>query len=115
MVFILEEKSFMLESYFRNARKENGEWKYPSPDCVEEFRIKFPRTIFQYQDFVQQLKYSEGPFHKSRSVARKQLTGPKNGVMRQLKMSGKLLLVLLKLLSVTCHKEIFLVESRRPI
>ncbi|RZC39953.1 hypothetical protein BDFB_011645, partial [Asbolus verrucosus] len=28
----------MVESYFRNARKENREWTYSVPDCVEEFR-----------------------------------------------------------------------------
>ncbi|RZC37780.1 hypothetical protein BDFB_014088 [Asbolus verrucosus] len=48
----------MVESYFRNARKENNVWTYPIPDCVEECREKFPRTVFQNEDLVQQLKYS---------------------------------------------------------
>ncbi|RZC40165.1 hypothetical protein BDFB_013126 [Asbolus verrucosus] len=52
----------MVESYFRNARKENSEWAFSIPDCVEEFHEKFPGKIFQYQDFVQQLKYSVGLF-----------------------------------------------------
>ncbi|RZC34826.1 hypothetical protein BDFB_014857 [Asbolus verrucosus] len=52
MVITLKEKSFVVKSYFRKARKENNKWTYSIPDCVEEFREKFPGTIFQYQDFV---------------------------------------------------------------
>ncbi|RZC39948.1 hypothetical protein BDFB_013998 [Asbolus verrucosus] len=55
MVFTLGEKSFMMESYLHSTRKENGKWTYPVPNCEEEFRENFPRTIYQCQNFVQQL------------------------------------------------------------
>ncbi|RZC32564.1 hypothetical protein BDFB_014434 [Asbolus verrucosus] len=42
MFFTLKEKSFMVESYFRNARKENAEWTNSISNCVEELREKFP-------------------------------------------------------------------------
>ncbi|RZC39832.1 hypothetical protein BDFB_010904 [Asbolus verrucosus] len=82
MAFTLEAKSFMVESYFRDARKENCEWTYSIPDCVEEFREKFP-----------QLKYSVLLFRQTGSVARSDEA------------------MLLKFLFVTCHYNlVFLME-----
>ncbi|RZC40597.1 hypothetical protein BDFB_014950 [Asbolus verrucosus] len=41
MTFSQEQKTFMIESYFRNGCKIDGEWIYNIPDCFEEFRNEF--------------------------------------------------------------------------
>ncbi|RZB40776.1 hypothetical protein BDFB_013300 [Asbolus verrucosus] len=33
MVYSVEQETFMLESYFRNGRKINGQWSYSLQDC----------------------------------------------------------------------------------
>ncbi|RZB84951.1 hypothetical protein BDFB_014977, partial [Asbolus verrucosus] len=35
----------MLESYFRNGRKINGQWSYSLQDCINEFREEFPHIV----------------------------------------------------------------------
>jgi hypothetical protein len=40
-MFILEQKIFIVQCYFRNGeRLENGEWSYSRPRVFEEFLIK---------------------------------------------------------------------------
>ncbi|RZB40486.1 hypothetical protein BDFB_015264 [Asbolus verrucosus] len=51
----IEQRSFLLESYFRNDVKlENGEWSYSMPVCFEEFRERFAAEAasFSYQYFI---------------------------------------------------------------
>ncbi|RZC00548.1 hypothetical protein BDFB_004971 [Asbolus verrucosus] len=38
MIFTTEHKIFITESYFRNGVIENGEWRYSSRTCLQEFR-----------------------------------------------------------------------------
>ncbi|RZC34178.1 hypothetical protein BDFB_015106 [Asbolus verrucosus] len=47
MPFSQEQKSFMLESYFRNGHKTDGVFQYNIPNCLEEFQNELPGVIFQ--------------------------------------------------------------------
>ncbi|RZB38673.1 hypothetical protein BDFB_014466 [Asbolus verrucosus] len=37
MVFTVQHKTFIIESYFRNGVKIEGEWNFNSGACLEEF------------------------------------------------------------------------------
>ncbi|RZC38392.1 hypothetical protein BDFB_015166, partial [Asbolus verrucosus] len=42
-MFNLEHKIFLVESYFKNAeRQQNGEWKYSIQGCINDFQNAFP-------------------------------------------------------------------------
>ena len=41
MVFSVEHKTFMIESYFRNGVAIEGEWHYNSGAVLQEFQQKF--------------------------------------------------------------------------
>jgi hypothetical protein len=45
MVFTLVQKTFLIESYFRNGLKVNGSWIYSVQNCLEEFIAEFPNVI----------------------------------------------------------------------
>lgn len=51
MVFSTAEKSFMIESYFRNGRKVDGEWQYSIQSCLEEFQEQFPNVAIDFDSF----------------------------------------------------------------
>jgi hypothetical protein len=40
--FLIQNKTFIIESYFRNGVFNNGEWTYSAVACLTEFREKFP-------------------------------------------------------------------------
>jgi hypothetical protein len=45
VLFTLEQKTFLIESYFRNGLKVNGSWIYSVQNCLEEFIAEFPNVI----------------------------------------------------------------------
>jgi hypothetical protein len=45
LVFTLEQKTFLIENYFRNGLKVNGSWIYSVQNCLEEFIAEFPNVI----------------------------------------------------------------------
>jgi hypothetical protein len=48
-MFTLEDKIFLVESYFKDAeRQENGEWKYcveDIPNVFPNFPVEYPKTL----------------------------------------------------------------------
>ncbi|RZC31800.1 hypothetical protein BDFB_013099 [Asbolus verrucosus] len=42
MGFTKEHKKFMLESYFRNGQRVDGEWIYEAQSCLRNFVKNFP-------------------------------------------------------------------------
>ncbi|KAL1516429.1 hypothetical protein ABEB36_000347 [Hypothenemus hampei] len=75
MVFTMEQKTFMLESYFRNGNKINGVWTYSLQLCMEEFRIEFPNVTLDYTQFRQSLKNIVAVFRETGNMSRKPGSG----------------------------------------
>ncbi|XP_063919174.1 uncharacterized protein LOC135134425 [Zophobas morio] len=75
MAFTLEHKTFMIESYFRNGQKIDGQWQYSIPDTWTEFKEQFPNNIVDYANFCNALKRSVGQFRETGSLQRKPGTG----------------------------------------
>lgn len=49
-MFLLEHKTFIIQSYFRNGEKQdNGQWIYSTNMCIADFREKFPNFPVTYQ------------------------------------------------------------------
>jgi hypothetical protein len=44
-VFTLQQKTFLIESYFCNGLKVNDSWIYSVQNCLEEFIAEFPNVI----------------------------------------------------------------------
>ncbi|RZC42140.1 hypothetical protein BDFB_014303, partial [Asbolus verrucosus] len=68
-------KTFMIESYFRNGRKVEGEWQYSVSDCLEEFRNEFPNLAVDENSFRCTLRRVVQVFRDTGSVGRKEGTG----------------------------------------
>ncbi|RZC35236.1 hypothetical protein BDFB_009778 [Asbolus verrucosus] len=49
MVYSVEQKTFMLESYFRNAWKINGQWSYLLQGCIDEFQDEIPHVVIVHK------------------------------------------------------------------
>lgn len=75
MVFTIQHKSFMVESYFRNGSKIDGQWQYSLQDCLEEFRNEFPNFIFDYDSFRHTVTHSVMVFRETGSVKQKEGAG----------------------------------------
>lgn len=71
MVFSLEQKIFIIESYFRNGTKVDGVWTYSIEECMEEFHNEYPNDVFVRQQFVETLKRCLTRFRESGNVAAK--------------------------------------------
>jgi hypothetical protein len=57
LVFTLEQKTFLIESYFRNRNglKVNGSWIYSVQNCLEEFIAEFPNVFVDGKTFEDNL------------------------------------------------------------
>lgn len=75
MVFTVEQKTFMIESYFRNGSRVNGAWTYSVPLCLEEFRLQFPHIALEYQQFRDSLSHAVAVFRETGSLGRKAGSG----------------------------------------
>jgi hypothetical protein len=51
LVFTLEQKTFLIESYFRDGLKVNGSWIYSLQNCLEEFIAEFLNVIVDRKIF----------------------------------------------------------------
>jgi hypothetical protein len=51
LVFTLEQKTFLIESYFRNGLKVNGSWIYSVQNCLEEFIAEFLNVTVDWKTF----------------------------------------------------------------
>lgn len=76
MEFTIEQKTFLIESYFRNGHRVNGEWVYSVELCLEEFRVQFPNAAVEYHIFKSCLTRCVQKFRETGSVLRKTGSGP---------------------------------------
>ncbi|KAL1498412.1 hypothetical protein ABEB36_009218 [Hypothenemus hampei] len=75
MVFTNEQKTFMIETYFRNGHQVNGEWVYEIQPCFREFREQFPEFAVDELNFTKTLKYVVTLFRETGSIQRKSGSG----------------------------------------
>jgi hypothetical protein len=76
MVFTVEQKAFIIESYFRTAQKVEGNWKYSILECMTEFQERFPNIAVEYKEFRDTLQNTVALFRETGSVSRKKGSGP---------------------------------------
>jgi hypothetical protein len=74
-VFTLEQKTFLIESYFRNGLKVNGSWIYSVQNCLEEFIAEFPNVIVDRKTFENNLSRCVKLFLETGVVYRRKITG----------------------------------------
>jgi hypothetical protein len=73
LVFTLEQKRFLIKSYFRNGLKVNGSWIC---NCLEELHIaEFPNVIVDRKTFEDNLSRCVNLFHETEGVYRRKTTG----------------------------------------
>jgi hypothetical protein len=65
----------MLEMYFRNGQKINGEWLYSTRDAFEDFRENFPDVVVHYDTFSRALRHIVDIYRETGSVTRKAGSG----------------------------------------
>jgi hypothetical protein len=75
LVFTLEQKTFLIESYFRNGLKVNGSWIYSVQNCLEEFIAEFPNVIVNRKTFEDNLSRCVKLFGETGSVYLRKTTG----------------------------------------
>jgi hypothetical protein len=75
LVFTLEQKRFLIESYFRNGFKVNGSCIYSVQNCLEEFIAEFPKVIFDRKTFKDNLSRCVKLFRETGGVYRRKTTG----------------------------------------
>jgi hypothetical protein len=76
-VFTLEQKTFLIESYFRNRNglKVNDSWIYSVQNCLEEFIAEFPNVIVNRKTFEDNLSRCVKLFGETGGVYRRKTTG----------------------------------------
>ncbi|CAH1375854.1 unnamed protein product, partial [Tenebrio molitor] len=75
MVLLREHKVFMVEAYFRNGTKVDGNWEYSVSACFEEFQERFPIVAIVYEQFRQTLHLCLNNFRESGTIGRKEGSG----------------------------------------
>jgi hypothetical protein len=74
-VFTLEQKTFLIESYFRNGLKVNGSWIYSVQNCLEDFITEFANVIVDRKTFEDNLRRCVKLFRETGGVYRRKTTG----------------------------------------
>jgi hypothetical protein len=74
-VFTLEQKTFLIESYFRNGLKVNSSWIYSVQNCLEEFNAEFPNVIVDRKPSETNLSRCVKLFRETGGVYRRKTTG----------------------------------------
>jgi uncharacterized protein involved in tolerance to divalent cations len=75
-VFTLEQKRFLIKSYFRNGLKVNGSWIYSVQNCLEELHNpEFPNVIVDRKTLEDNLSRCVNLFHETEGVYRRKTTG----------------------------------------
>jgi hypothetical protein len=75
LVFTLEQKTFLIESYFRNGLKVNSSWIYSVQNCLEEFNAEFPNVIVDRKPSKTNLSRCVKLFRETGGVYRRKTTG----------------------------------------
>jgi hypothetical protein len=68
LVFTLEQKTFLIESYFRNGLKVNDSWTHSVQNCLEEFIAEFPNVIVDRKTFEDNLSRCTKLFRETGGV-----------------------------------------------
>jgi hypothetical protein len=68
LVFTLEQKTFLIESYFLKGLKVNGSWIYSVQNCLEEFIVEFPIVIVDRKTFEDDLSRCVKLFRETKGV-----------------------------------------------
>jgi hypothetical protein len=74
-VFTLEQKTFLIESYFCKGLKVNGSWIYSVQNCLEEFIAEFLNVIVDRKIFEDNLSRCVKLFRETEGVYRRKTTG----------------------------------------
>jgi hypothetical protein len=64
----LEQKTFLIESYFLKGLKANGSWIYYVQNCLEEFIVEFPIVIVDRNTFEDNLSRCVKLFRETEGV-----------------------------------------------
>lgn len=75
MVLTVQQKTFLVECYFRNGVKVNGIWQYSVPDCFQDFRNEFPEIIMEFKHFQTVVARCLNVFRETGSVLRREGSG----------------------------------------
>jgi hypothetical protein len=76
MVLLREHEVFMVEAYFRNGTKVDGNWEYSVSACFEEFQELFPIVAIVYEQFRQTLHLCLNNFRESGTIGPKRRKWP---------------------------------------
>jgi hypothetical protein len=68
-------KIFLLKSYFRSSRLENGQYLYSINKCMQEFGQQFPNLVIIYTQLVKEIRVCVDKFRETGSVNRKPVCG----------------------------------------
>ncbi|RZB40609.1 hypothetical protein BDFB_001589 [Asbolus verrucosus] len=68
MAFLQEQKTFILEFYFRNGHKIDAVWQQNIPNCLEEFRYEFSEVVFNMTIFQSTINYCITLFRETESI-----------------------------------------------
>ena len=71
MGFTEQHKKFIVEAYFRNGVRINGEWQYNQRLCMDDF----PNVAFTTGDFFYCLRRTVALFRETRSIQHKKGAG----------------------------------------
>ncbi|RZC05034.1 hypothetical protein BDFB_014960, partial [Asbolus verrucosus] len=75
MTFTDHYKRCMLEMYFRNNKKINGQWIYSTRNAFEDFRETFPDVIVTFEQFSKKVRRLVDLYRETGSVGRKKGSG----------------------------------------
>lgn len=70
MAFTLEQKSFMVETYFRNGRKIDGVWVYSLDHCLQDFQEEYPGVAFAPKNFKEAVTRYVANFRQAGNVTK---------------------------------------------
>ena len=72
MVITIEQKAFMINSYFRNDKRVNCQWGYLTRDTIQDFQTEFPDIVMDFDLFRQISVRSVALFKETGNTNRKE-------------------------------------------
>ncbi|CAH1378430.1 unnamed protein product, partial [Tenebrio molitor] len=75
MAFTEHQKRCMLEIYFRNGVKNDGQWIYSTRNAFEDFQETFPEVIVHFDTFSRKVHHLVHLYRETGSVGRKEGSG----------------------------------------
>lgn len=74
-MFSIEQKTFIVTSYYRNGQLINGNWTYSIEACRQEFTQRFPNVIVDINNFSSQVLRVITCFEETGSIEHRSRTG----------------------------------------